>query len=103
VEAKLTGDGFLVLSDTYFPGWNAYVDGVKSKIFQADYILRAVWLNQGEHKIEFIYEPLYFKISAYISLIAIIGIGIFFAYRGCMRFFLWRREQEKEHGEDRGY
>jgi len=49
--------GFLFLSDTYFPGWRAYVDGRAVSIYRADFIFRAVFLDAGHHKIVFRYEP----------------------------------------------
>jgi hypothetical protein len=40
---------FLVLSDTYFPGWKAYLDGKPVKIFRANYSFRAVFIPPGKH------------------------------------------------------
>jgi hypothetical protein len=63
IEADLEADGFLVLLDTFYPGWKASVDGAPSKIYQADYLFRAVFLREGVHTIEFVYDPLSFKLS----------------------------------------
>ena len=69
---------FLVLNDTYFPGWKAFVDGKKTKIYRADYTFRAIPLNAGTHRVEFVYDPLSFKLGAAISIFGIIGcIGIY--------------------------
>jgi hypothetical protein len=68
IEADLQADGFLVLSDTYYPGWKVYVDGREDKIYQADYLFRAVFLKQGRHVVEFRYNPLSFRIGLAISL-----------------------------------
>src|SRR3989338_1683814 len=40
-------DGFLVLLDSYYPGWKAYVNGRLAKIYRADYLFRAVYLQIG--------------------------------------------------------
>jgi hypothetical protein len=69
IEADLKADGFLVLSDTYYPGWEVYVDGQEDKIYQADYLFRAVSLEQGRHVVEFRYNPLSFRIGLAISLV----------------------------------
>jgi hypothetical protein len=68
IETTLAKDGFLVLSDSYYPGWKVFVDGKEDKILKANYIMRAVKLNKGHHKIEFIYDPLSFKLGLIISL-----------------------------------
>jgi len=68
IKADLKADGFLVLSDTYYPGWEVYVDGREDKIYQADYLFRTVFLEQGRHVVEFRYRPLSFRIGLAISL-----------------------------------
>jgi uncharacterized membrane protein YfhO len=57
VEAKLPRAGFLVLSDTYFPGWTAAVDGRETPIYRANYTFRAVALPAGAHTVTFSYRP----------------------------------------------
>jgi hypothetical protein len=74
---KATENTFLVLNDTYFPGWKAFVDGKETKIYRADYTFRAIPLNAGTYQVEFVYDPLSFKLGAAISILGIIGcIGI---------------------------
>lgn len=48
----------LFLSETYYPGWNVYIDGVREEILRADFAFRAVALSPGYHKVEFVYRPL---------------------------------------------
>lgn len=55
VEAK--GNKLLFLSDSYYPGWKAYIDEKPSKIYRADYTFRAVEVPAGEHRVVFRYEP----------------------------------------------
>ena len=50
-------DAILILSDTYFPGWQAEVDGVETTIFPANLNQRAVIVPQGNHSIRFVYQP----------------------------------------------
>lgn len=73
LDVELTENAFLVLSDTYFPGWKVFIDGKKGKIYRADYNFRAVPLGAGKHQIEFIYDPLIFKVGAIITFLGIIG------------------------------
>ena len=65
-------DGFLVLSDSYYPGWTARLDGVETQIYKADTIFRAVSVNQGSHILEFTYRPLSFYIGAGFSFFSIL-------------------------------
>lgn len=78
LEANLSAAGFLVLSDTYYPGWKVYVDDKEGRIYLANYAFRAVYLDKGQHTVRFIYRPLSFKIGLYLSIstlvIALIGI-----------------------------
>lgn len=73
IETETSAPRFLVLSDTYYPGWKAFVDGKPSKIYKADYTLRAVYLEPGKHIVKFTYDPFSFKIGSIITL-ATIGI-----------------------------
>jgi hypothetical protein len=66
-------DSLLVLSDTYYPGWKAFVNGTPQKIYQADYAFRAVPLNPGIHRLEFVYDPMSFKLGAGVTLLGILG------------------------------
>ena len=64
----------LYLSDTYYPGWKAYVDEQETEILRANYAFRAVVVPSGNHTITMSYDPLSFKIGYYISLVSIVGL-----------------------------
>ncbi len=66
-------EGLLVLSDTYYPGWKAFVDGKEEKIFRADYNFRAILIPPGSHLVEFVYDPLSFKLGGWITLLGFLG------------------------------
>ncbi len=66
--AELSEPGFLVLTDTYYPGWRATVDGAPAEILAANHAFRAVALDAGEHTVVFEYIPLSFRLGAWISL-----------------------------------
>lgn len=57
--------GMLFLSDVYYKGWIAKVDGINAEIYRANYVFRAVPISKGKHKVEFIYDPLSFRIGVY--------------------------------------
>jgi uncharacterized membrane protein YfhO len=64
-----------VLTDVYFPGWKATVDGHEAPIQQVDYLLRGVRVPAGAHTVEFRYEPASFTAGWIVSLLALIGIA----------------------------
>jgi hypothetical protein len=74
IKAYAEHPGLLILTDTYYPGWKAYVDGKPTMIYQADGLVRAVYLSQGEHRVEFIYFPESFKMGLTISVISAITL-----------------------------
>jgi len=71
---KAKEDSFLVLSDTYFPGWKAYIDGNPVKIFRANYNFRAVSIPPGKHEVKFVYNPMSVKLGVLVTSLGIIGI-----------------------------
>ncbi|MEK7783736.1 MAG: YfhO family protein, partial [Candidatus Binatota bacterium] len=68
LRASLNRPGILVLSDSFYPGWKVYVDGVERKIIRANYFLRGVFLPPGEHQVVFRYQPTSFLYGTIISL-----------------------------------
>jgi uncharacterized membrane protein YfhO len=89
VEIETIGNdrGFLVLSDNYYPGWKAYVNGSRKNILRVYYNLRGVYLPQGNSRVTFSFEPLSFKIGAAITCSAFLGIVFFFlAKRNELRY-----------------
>jgi hypothetical protein len=78
IDVKMQNPGFLVLSDTYYPGWKAFIDGSESPIYRADYIFRAIFLDRGKHTVEFRYEPLSFRVGSIITLFSLfLAAGVF--------------------------
>ncbi len=73
----------LVLTDTYYPGWQAFIDNKPADILRVDYALRGLIIDAGNHKIELIFHPKSFFYGLYISFISlIICVGlILFCYK----------------------
>ncbi|MDD5686302.1 MAG: YfhO family protein [Elusimicrobia bacterium] len=73
VEIEVTSDngGFLVLTDSFYPGWKAFIDGQETKIYKADYIFRAVEVPPDRHLIRFAYKPYYFIVGKWVSVFSL--------------------------------
>lgn len=75
VEVMATGPGYLVLTDAYYPGWQATVDGTRAEILRADVMFRAVALPAGEHLVEFRYAPRWTWLAMGVSAAAWLAVG----------------------------
>lgn len=69
-------DGYLFLSDVYYPAWKVYVDGKIDKIYKANIAFRAIFLKKGRHRVKFIYDSFYFKLGSIISLATLLFLII---------------------------
>ena len=72
-------DAFLYASDTYYPGWRAFIDGKPTPLYRADLAFRAIHVPKGDHTIVFTYVPLSFYsglILTAIGLFACVGIVV---------------------------
>ena len=79
IATNAPAGGWLVLADTYYPGWTATVDGALTTVLQVDYALRGVSLPPGRHEVAFVYAPATFGVGAAISLAA---AGLLLSYWG---------------------
>jgi len=75
-QVKTKEPGLLVVADSYYPGWRVLVDGWDTRIYRANFAFRAVPVPAGEHQVEFIYDPLSFKIGWIVSLGALVVLII---------------------------
>jgi hypothetical protein len=88
-EAKnLKAEQLAVFSEIYYnKGWDAYIDGNKVPYFRANYVLRAMLIPAGDHKIEFKFEPKSYYVGEKVSLagsvllVLFIGAALFFEFR----------------------
>jgi hypothetical protein len=73
VEVKTNGVAVLMLNDTDYPGWHAYVNGKPMPVIYADYLFRGVIVPSGTSTVEFFYEPSSFRIGAGISIAGMVA------------------------------
>jgi hypothetical protein len=73
---------FLVVSEMYFPGWRAYVDGVNTRIYRTNYLFRGIVVPGGEHTVRFVYRPVSVIVGAVVSALALVVCGLLARGRG---------------------
>jgi O-antigen/teichoic acid export membrane protein len=98
VEVEMPQAGWLVLSDSYFPGWKAFLrldDGTEQElqIFRADQNFRAVHLGPGLNVVRFRYSPMSLKLGIYASFMALV---VMLSMAG---FWLWGRLYREREGD----
>jgi hypothetical protein len=72
LHADAPGGGFLVLTDPYYPGWRAFVNGVETPILRADYLFRAIALPPGSHEVRFAFAPWPLQRGAMLSMAGVV-------------------------------
>lgn len=60
--------GMLVVSEAWFPGWNAYVNGVQTPVYRTDFSLRGIFMPAGATTVDLRYEPASFARGATVTL-----------------------------------
>jgi len=76
LEVNTPEAAFLFMSETFYPGWQAYVDGKRDEILRANFVFRAIPVGPGSHRVEVVYEPLTFKIGLSVSLLTVLSLLI---------------------------
>jgi hypothetical protein len=95
VKAVLSRPGFLVLSANYYPSWKVYVDGRPDRIYRANYVFRAVYLEEGEHEVSFVFDSTTYRLGKTSTLLtSVLLLGIFGFY-GIRRSSLSRKSKSE--------
>ncbi|MHB8993355.1 MAG: YfhO family protein, partial [Chloroflexota bacterium] len=68
LQVRAASYGFLLLNELSYPGWNAYLDGQRIRVWRANYLFRAVEVPSGEHEVEFRFEPDSLKLGLALCL-----------------------------------
>jgi hypothetical protein len=88
-------EGLAVFSDIWYPyGWKAYVDGKETPIIRANYVLRALRLPAGNHKIEFKFHPQKFYVGNTVAGIS--SALLYLLLIGAIIYFVRRKKDDEE-------
>ncbi len=81
VRVNAPSPGFVVLADTYSPGWRVRVNGAEAGLLRANYSMRAVRVPAGVHEVRFRYEPRLLWAGLGVSLATALAVALLL-YRG---------------------
>lgn len=76
LHTQTDAERFLVLSEMWFPGWHAEIDGQPLPIYRTNYLLRGLVVPAGNHTIRVYYRPTSAIVGAGITALALLGCGI---------------------------
>jgi hypothetical protein len=79
VETDTSEEGYVILTETYRPGWRAEVDGEERPVLRAQSAFRGVAVPAGRHRIVLTYRPTSLILGAALSLLALVGLILLFA------------------------
>lgn len=85
-QVSCDGETYIIMNQNYYPGWKAYIDGIKVDIELVDSVLCGVKVPQGEHEVCFSFESNSFNLGALIS-------GIFLAGIVCYGVLIYKKSQ----------
>ena len=90
IRTSTNKPGYLVMSEIFYPGWKATVDGEKATILPGNYLFRVIPLNEGEHEVHMFYVSWPFRIGIIVSLLTLTA---------SLWFIVWNRERsvQKDH------
>jgi hypothetical protein len=81
IKVSANQAGYLVLSEIYYPGWEATVDGKKVPILRGNYLFRVVPLDGGTHEVQFNFVSWPFRIGAMVSVFTLVCSLLFIVWK----------------------
>ena len=86
IEVDAPAGGWLELMDTNYPGWVARIDGQDTPLYTADGAFRAVHVDQGKHKVLFLFRPAGFYFGLLFSILVLLFVLILVIRRKRIRY-----------------
>ena len=82
-------DSILIYNDSFYPGWHVYIDGEEEELLLTNYTFKGVLVPKGIHRVEFIFEPLIFKLGLLFHISSLISLFL------CILIEIKKRHQLK--------
>ena len=92
-EVTSNKGGVIVFSEIYYPGWTATIDGQPAELGRVNYILRALNVKPGTHKVVLDFHPTSLKTT---ETIAYVGYGVLLILLLAGLFFEWKKNKVTE-------
>lgn len=80
VTVQASTPGLLVLSDAWYPGWHAEIDGQAATLLRANIYFRAVAVPAGQHEVRFVYDPAILRLGATVTALALLMTGLLWLF-----------------------
>jgi hypothetical protein len=74
IKLDATGPGWLVVTNLYYPGWHAWVDGKEAKIYCGDYVFQTLPLSTGDHAVELRFSSSSFNHGLMLTMLSIVAV-----------------------------
>jgi len=71
LQTEAAGERLLVLTQAFFPGWRATLDGQPVPLVRADYLFQGVYVPPGAHTVELVFQPRSLAVGLLVSLLAL--------------------------------
>ena len=81
ISVRAHDKGYLVVSDVFYPGWRASVDGLETALVRADYAFRAVPVEPGSHTVKMTYKSFYFTLGLLFSAAGLALLAVMISSR----------------------
>jgi hypothetical protein len=82
LQVRAPDRSLLVLTDAWYPGWKAWVDGRPALIRRVNWHFMGVMIGRGEHEVRFDYRPRRIRTAAAVSALALLGLAVVLARGG---------------------
>ncbi len=76
IRVRADAPGWLVLTDAFYPGWEATIDGRAAEVLPANYAFRAVRVEAGEQTVSMQFRPGSWVVGRLVSIVAVLGAGL---------------------------
>jgi hypothetical protein len=75
-EVRLERAGWLVLLESYDPGWRAWVDGRAVPVYPANGLFQAIAVPAGVHRVRWVYFPSSLIAGGIVTLLGVAGFSL---------------------------
>lgn len=83
LKIRLKQEGYVVMSESFYPGWMASLDENPAKIERANYAFRAVRVGPGQHHLKMVYRPLSAQIGFWVSMVGLAVLIVVLVFLMC--------------------